>query len=388
MFESILDNDLYKFTIQQAILEKFPEVLAAYSFINRGGHKFTQDMVDRINEGICKLRDLELSFNEQMWLKHLHPYFKSWYAEYLYNYRYNPRQVRVSLNENDELTINILGYWHETVLWEVPLMAIICESFYGGSNTADNYAEVNRKTNDKFDFFDEQRVKVVDFGTRRRRGSDLHYAMVDYAKEHSSFAGTSNVHLAMTHDVPVVGTLAHEWIMAHSELCGMRHANYYAMKNWADVYGGQLGIFLPDTYGMQSFLKDFDLYHAKLYDGVRHDSGCPIEFIQLMAKKYKSFGIPPDSKKLVFSDGINSKTLVREISLECLKQGFKNYSFGIGTWLTNDFDDQPPLNIVIKLSSINNIPVVKLSADAGKICGHSDAVRVALWTHFGRSLDN
>ena len=201
------------------------------------------------------------------------------------------------------------------------------------------------------------------------------------------FVGTSNVYLAMKYGVKPIGTMAHEWIQGHCVLGGIRHANRYALDAWTRVYRGNLGIALTDTYGTNAFLEDFDTYLAKLFDGVRHDSGDPFRFVDKIVAHYKKLGINPRSKTIVFSDNLKPTTCIA--LLHYCEDNDICCSFGIGTNFTNDFPLSPlkALNMVIKLVRLNGIPVVKLSDDLGKIIGDPDMVRVIRYLYLGTPLD-
>jgi nicotinate phosphoribosyltransferase len=202
----------------------------------------------------------------------------------------------------------------------------------------------------------------------------------------SYFVGTSNVRLAMKYGVKPIGTKAHEWYQAHSQLAGLEHANRAALEAWINVYHSALGIALTDTYGTDAFLRDFSRELAMAYDGVRHDSGDPFKFVDKFVAHYEKLGIDPLSKTAVFSDSLNVEKAIK-IHRYC--QNKIKDSFGIGTFFTNDFPKSAfkPLNIVIKLVRLNGKPVVKLSDDFGKSFGERDAVRVARYTHMGIPLD-
>jgi len=180
-------------------------------------------------------------------------------------------------------------------------------------------------------------------------------------------------------EVKPIGTMAHEWIMGVSALEGLRHANRFALHKWKDVYKADLGIALTDTFGSDAFWEDFDLELAKVYDGVRHDSGDPLIFGEMAIKHYESLGIDPKSKTIVFSDGLN---VDKALEIQKFFEGRIKTSYGIGTHFTNDFET-PALSMVIKLRSIDGIPVVKLSDESGKETGDERALEIANWT-FGR----
>ena len=188
-------------------------------------------------------------------------------------------------------------------------------------------------------------------------------------------------------NVKPIGTMAHEWIMGVSAFVGLEHANRFALDKWVDVYNGDLGIALTDTFGTDAFLKDFDMRLSKLYDGVRQDSGDPFRFTDKMVNHYNRMGINPSHKFIVFSNALKSCKEIVEIEKYCYRQKIGR-TFAMGTWLTCDFDvAHEPLNMVIKLDSINGKSVVKLSDDVGKVTGDPDAVRIAEHTFFGKDLD-
>ncbi|MHA2428629.1 MAG: nicotinate phosphoribosyltransferase [Candidatus Hermodarchaeia archaeon] len=384
--ESILDTDLYKLTMQQAALFLYPDAVAEYRFINRrltddfgpGFAGILREHVDR-TLGNLALDDDELSWLEQF--KFLNPA----YLQYLKNFRFDPSQVTISEDSPDHLAISIKGKWHETILWEVPLMALISElHFRNDKRYPKNLAEEQgKKAYEKGQRLADAGVLFAEFGTRRRRDSFIHSIVTGELSKAKTFVGTSNLEIAHKDGFKPIGTMAHEWIQAHSVLCGLRHANRCALDAWMQVYQSDLGIALTDTYGTDAFFKDFDAVHCRTWDGVRHDSGDPFYFASRVVAHYKEMGIDPLSKTIVFSDGLDVDKAI-EINEYC--KGKIKCSFGIGTHFTNDFDT-PALNMVIKLVELNGIPVVKLSDVKTKQVGDEDALRVANWTFFGTPLD-
>jgi nicotinate phosphoribosyltransferase len=235
---------------------------------------------------------------------------------------------------------------------------------------------------------EENKCSFSEFGTRRRRSFKIHDIAVGVLHQCRAFSGTSNVFLAKKYGVRPIGTIGHEWIMGTSALMGMRNANLFALENWVNVYKGNLGIALSDTFGSEPFFRNFNLKLSKLYDGVRHDSGDPLVFADRVIEHYRKMGIDPLTKIVVFSDSLSASVAI-EIKKKC--EGRINCSFGIGTSLTNNYDffrSSPPLNMVIKLHSINDIPVVKLSDDEGKETGDKDALRVANYIFGRKGLDD
>jgi nicotinate phosphoribosyltransferase len=229
------------------------------------------------------------------------------------------------------------------------------------------------------------------FGTRRRLNLVAEERVVRICKDNPNFTGTSNVYLALKYDVKALGTMAHEWIMGHSALKSLEHANHYALHAWNEIYKGALGTALPDTYGTDAFLKDFDGVLARLFDSVRHDSGDPIVWAEKMIAHYKKLGMDWTKKSLGFTDGNTADSAIAIYNWVKAKGG--QCWFGIGTSMSNDFGpDSPALSIVIKLAEVIDEhgtvrQVVKLSDVPEKASGDKDAVRVAKYVHLGIPLD-
>jgi nicotinate phosphoribosyltransferase len=374
---SLLDTDLYKLTMQQAILELFPKVNVTYQFNNRRKTDlFTDIEVAKIRHAVEGMSNISLKPNEIRFLKTL-SFITPAYLSYLRTYRFNPSEVTIK-HIDGQLQIDIAGPWHSTILWEVPLMAIISEVYFSSRTSWDKGDFIVSSMN-KIGNLNAGGCKFAEFGTRRRRSYDMQKEFIEAACTftHHSMIGTSNVHFANVYKLKPIGTMAHEWIMAHSALCSLKHANKYALDNWTKVYQGQLAIALTDTFGTDAFFNDFDLVTAKVYDGVRHDSGSPTEFADKMIAKYKELGINPMHKMIVFSDGLDVAEAVR--LREYCDQKI-NCSFGIGTHLTNDVPGSKALNMVIKLRSVDGVEVVKLSDTPSKATGDAQALDIAMKT--------
>jgi len=379
-YKSILDNDFYKFTMQYAVVKLYPDTLAKYEFINRGAHEFPPGFAEALKERISEMSKLALTREEKEYLRIACPYLNSAYLDFLSGYRYDPSEVTITQNGGD-LEVKIQGYWYRTILWEVPLLSLISELFYeltGQNRNSDE--KVIQTVIDKTDTYKKLGAKVAEFGTRRRHSYQVHKMVAETLAKHGgkSYVGTSNVHLAMATDVKPIGTHAHEWFMYHGARFGFKVANGVGLDRWVNVYHGDLGIALSDTYTTDVFLTQFNKKLSKLFDGVRHDSGDPIEFAEKIIDHYIKLGINPLHKTIIFSDGLDLDK-VKTISNEL--EGKIDISFGIGTNLTNDTGVQP-MNIVIKLISIAepDIPwtnVVKLSDDRGKHTGDAKMIHLA-----------
>lgn len=377
---SILDNDFYKFTMQHAVIKLFPYAKARYAFINRGKHEFPQGFSKKLDEAINALKNLKLTADEKDFLLKTCPYLDATYLDFLEGYRYNPNEVTITQNGSD-LEVTIEGMWYRTILWEVPIMALICELYYQTTNQApESDTIIADKALQKMNLYNDLQINIAEFGTRRRHSFHTHDLVVKTLTEQGKpgFVGTSNVYLAMKHKTKPIGTHAHEWFMFHAAKYGYKMANRQGLDHWVDVYRGDLGIALTDTYTTDIFLQQFDKKLGKLFDGVRHDSGNPLEFADKIIHRYQQLGIDPMLKSIIFSDGLNAKK-VEEITNYC--RGKIGLSFGIGTDFTNDVGLKP-MNIVLKMTEA--LPqyedwtgVVKLSDEHMKNTGKQRDIRLA-----------
>lgn len=377
---SILDNDFYKFTMQYAVVKLYPDTLAKYEFINRGEHRFPAGFDKALKERIRQMSEQALTAEEKEYLRISCPYLNPAYLDFLQGYRYDPSEVDVIQNGED-LRVSIHGQWYRTILWEVPLLALISELYYeqtGQQRESDQ--KVIERLDTKMNAYKELGVKIAEFGTRRRHSYEVQ-KLIDEALlkfSSSSYVGTSNVHFAMTTGVKMIGTHAHEWFMYHAARFGFKISNGISLDRWVNAYHGDLGIALTDTYTTDVFFTQFNKKLAKLFDGVRHDSGDPIEFAEKTIEHYKKMGIDPMHKTIIFSDALNLEKVKKIVEAT---QGKIGISFGIGTNLTND-TGLKPMNIVIKLVSVAEpdlswTNVVKLSDDKGKHTGDPKMIRLA-----------
>ena len=376
---SILDNDFYKFTMQNAVVKLFPNVRAKYHFINRGEHQFPDGFADALQDAVNAMATLKMTDEEKLYLRKNCPYISPAYIDFLQGYRYDPSEVKI-IQDGADVEVYIEGNWYRTILWEVPIMSLICELFYKMTNQKRwSDEQVIENTLQKTQRLNELGVKFAEFGTRRRHSYAVHRLVMKTLTQYkgNSFTGTSNVHLAMLHNVKPIGTHAHEWFMFHAARYGFKMANRMSLDHWVDVYRGDLGVALSDTYTTNVFLRQFDTKFAKLFDGVRHDSGDPIEFTKKMVSHYSNLGINPQHKMIIFSDGLNTNKVEK---ISAFAEGKIGISFGIGTNLTNDVGLKP-MNIVIKLTDVNFddywVPTIKISDERGKYTGDPEMISLA-----------
>ncbi|KAL2023655.1 hypothetical protein VTK56DRAFT_1812 [Thermocarpiscus australiensis] len=430
---SFLDTDLYKLTMQCAVLKYYKDVPVTYAFTNRTPEKkLSRKAFLWLEDQIRKLGNISLSVEEQQYLKEHCPYLSSSYLEFLSEFRLRPRD-QISLKflpvgddtgaETDigDIDIKISGTWADTILYEIPILALTSEAYFKFMEPDWTYEGQEERAFEKGMRLLEAGCVFSEFGTRRRR--DYHTQALVFrgltkaSKEarkrgfSGKLSGTSNVHLAMRFNIPPVGTVAHEWFMGTAAITGdYRTATEEALCRWVSCFGeGVLGIALTDTFGTPEFLNAFskpvrhlgdpapvanrkpsiadsfisaaptvgkrhkpNKTYAEVFTGVRQDSGDPKAFVKLMRDFYDKQGIQ-DKKVIVFSDSLNIDRCLeyKRVSEEA---GFQP-TFGVGTFLTNDFvhtttgKKSTPLNIVIKLSSAAGRPAIKISDNIGKNTG-------------------
>jgi nicotinate phosphoribosyltransferase len=367
IIQSLLDTDFYKFTMMQVVLHQFPSAMVEYRFKCRTEGQDLRPYANEIREEVNHLCRLQLTRDELQYLRTI-SFFKPDFIEFLRIFQLNPEFVEINA-DGEEFTLAIKGPWLHTILFEVPLLAIISEVFYRNTQPKANYEEGKRRLQEKITFLKAQTsaadFKFNEFGTRRRfSGAWQSHIIAELQKElRDHLVGTSNVFYAKEFGLPPVGTMAHEYLQACQSL-GPRlaYSQKFALSKWAQEYRGELGIALTDVFGIDAFLRDFDLYFCKLFDGTRHDSGDPFEWGEKLLAHYRQMGIDPKTKTFVFSDGL-SFDLAVQIFNYFHKQ--VNVRFGIGTYLTNDLS-YPALQNVIKMVYCNGQPVAKVSDSPGK----------------------
>jgi nicotinate phosphoribosyltransferase len=365
IIDSLLDTDLYKFTMMQVVLHQFPGAQVEYRFKCRNPGIDLAPFVDEIRAEVRHLCTLRFTEAELEYLRELR-FIKSDFVDFLGLFQMNEKYVTVQPSETvpGEIEIVVRGPWLHTILFEIPLLAIVNETYFRNTQRYPDYSAGRRRLLDKIGLIRNDDtlagMRVADYGTRRRFSRDWHEEVIVGLREElgDNFAGTSNVLFAMRHAVTPLGTMAHEYLQACQALGPrLRDSQTFGFEVWAREYRGDLGIALSDTYGMQAFFRDFDLYFCKLFDGARHDSGDPFEWGEKLIAHYESLRIDPRTKTLIFSDSLN---VPLAISLYKRFASRTRLAFGIGTNLTNDMGFTP-LQIVIKMVRCNGQPVAKLS---------------------------
>ena len=380
VLHTLLDTDAYKLHMQQAVFHHYYDVHVAAEFRCRGDD-LLGIYADSIREQVDAMQHLTLQDDEYQWLSGL-PFFKTDYLNWLRDFRYKPEQVTVT-NENGKLDIRLEGPWREVIMWEVPLLAVISELAHRYRSPEMGVAQAVASLENKRAAFttlteglDMSRFRLLDFGTRRRFSREVQQAIVKRLQQEPWFVGTSNYDLARRLNLTPMGTQAHEWFQAHQQISpDLANSQRAALAAWLEEYPNQLGIALTDCITMDAFLRDFGPEFAERYQGLRHDSGDPVEWGEKAIAHYQKLGIDPMSKVLVFSDNLD---LAKAVELYRHFNTRVNLSFGIGTRLTCDIPQVKPLNIVIKLVECNGKPVAKLSDSPGKTICHDKAFVRAL----------
>lgn len=380
--ESIIDTDLYKITMAAAVIKKFPWAKVKYKFYERDNISFPKGFAEELKKVVNDMKYLSLKESEKDFLiKKTGHYLDPAFLSFLEGYRFDPNEVYIEQDDDGHLKIEICGYWFRTIFWEVPLMSVISELFFYMTNQkTKDIKNIIYESANKAKKLNENNVNFVEFGTRRRFSFLNQFTVTKQLKLNGgeNFRGTSNVYLASLLDINVVGTMAHEWIMYHAAIYGFSNANFMALKNWKDVFKGYLGTSLADTYTSKVFFDSYKKEYAELFTGVRQDSGDPIQFAELAINHYKSLGIDPLTKTIVFSDSLNVDKAI-EIDKFCHNK--IKTSFGIGTNFSNDVGVKP-LNMVIKLDSAEfnekYISTVKISDSHGKYTGNEEMIKLCL----------
>ena len=367
IIRSLLDTDVYKFTMMQAVFHQFPSPPVEYRFKCRNAGVVLAPIADEVNREIDSLCELRFREDELNYLRSLR-YVKSDFVDFLALFHFNRSHITIR-PVGDDLEILIKGPWLHTILFEVPVLAIVNEVYFRRTQPAPDHAEGRKRLNAKLDLVDSLPVELgfsfADYGTRRRFSHDWQREVLAtvMARTPHAFVGTSNAFFAKELNLLAVGTMAHEWLQAAQALGPrLRDSQRWAFQKWADEYRGDLGIALSDVAGLKAFMGDFDMYFCKLFDGARHDSGDPIAWGEAIINHYLANRVDPKTKSLVFSDGLS---FPRAIEIAKHFQGRAKTAFGIGTNLTNDLG-YTPLQIVLKMVRCNGQPVAKLSDTPAK----------------------
>ena len=391
------DNDLYSYTVQYYILQTYPRAEVRYSFFDRNHTRYPKGFAELLQEQINGMKDVIITEEEIDFMKKKIYFLPDWYYNFLRGYRFNPSEVHISQDLSGYLSIMIEGPWYSTIMWEMPILSTISELMHiinGDIENVDWKTEWDRAYDKCFKCL-ENGIKISDMSTRRRFSFHNQQIVLNAFKQArhdivlksvsnirtGDFIGTSNVWFAKEFDLTPIGTMSHQLCSFEECVSGVFECNHQLMKKWADVYNGDLGIYLPDCFGSKVFLSNFSKDMAKMFDGLRIDSGDEKEETKKIIEKYISLGIDPSTKSIVYS---NALTIDKAIELHKWIDGRMKDSYGIGTHLGADVTNAitgekfPYSNIVIKLTGMRITEsrewhdCVKLSCDRGKTLGNKE----------------
>lgn len=382
MIHSILDTDLYKFTTSYAYIKLFPYAIGTFSFKDRDETVYNDRFMEQLHDAINQLAEVTLKKEELEYMTSHCRFLPQVYWEWLYSFRFRPDKVKIVLDEDRHLNIEITDYLYKSTLYEVPLLSIVSEMRnLSLGHEADMTGTMERLAH-KVELSNGHQLLFSEFGTRRRFSFEVQDKVLAYLKQHAKYCtGTSNCYFAMKHGMKPMGTHPHEWFMFHGAQFGYKHANYLALENWVNVYDGDLGTALSDTFTSDAFLNNLSRKQAKLFDGVRCDSGNEFVFTDKLIARYQELGIDPTTKTIIFSNALDFE---KALDIQAYCQGRIRCSFGIGTNLTNDTGFKPS-NIVMKLTRCKMNAnqewreCVKLSDDLGKHIGSKEEVKACLY---------
>ncbi|MEO6003843.1 MAG: nicotinate phosphoribosyltransferase [Opitutus sp.] len=382
LITSPADTDAYKFSMAQFALHRAPTAVVEYKFVNRSPVDL-RPLRDQIQDQINALAGLAFTDAE---IAHIgrHRWFTQDFLLFLKLFRFDPTSVIVS-ELNGALDIRVHGPWVHRIFFEIHILAIVTELHFRATiarpqrETAYNagIASLREELKRVKDFVaqhgERKPFRLIEMGTRRRASREYQRRVLDLLKNEipDQLFGTSNVGFALEKGLRDVGTMAHEFLQVHQQIGPrLENAQKAALEGWVQEFRGDLGYALTDVITYDAFLRDFDLFYAKLFDGVRHDSGDPFVFAEKTIAKFQSFGIDPATRFAVFSDSLN----LRKALLLCeAYEGRLRTSYGIGTSLTASIPGYKALNVVMKPLKVNGRPVAKISDAPGKsICDDAE----------------
>ena len=383
IIQSVLDTDLYKFTTSYAYSKLYPRAYGQFRFIDRGKTTYPQGFAEELKKEIKEMSKLALTKDEASFLYRELPYLPPTYIDFVRGFRFDPEEVKVEQDAEGHLSIIAEGLLYRVTLWETPILALVSELYYKMLGAQPDMEYTERTIISKARKLAEHGITFSMFGMRRRFSAAIEDRVTELLKEHAAgyLFGTSNVYYAYKHGLRVSGTHPHEWIQFHGAMFGYKMANYMAMEDWINVYDGDLGTVLTDTYTTDVFMRNFSKKHAMLFTSLRHDSGDPLQFTEKVIARYRELRVDPTIKYIIFSDGLDPERAI-EIANYC--KGRIGASFGIGTNFSNDVGNGVrPMNIVMKLWKCKMTekerwnPCVKLSDVDGKHTGEPEEIELA-----------
>lgn len=381
IIKSILDTDLYKFTTSYAYSKLFPRAWGEFEFVDRSNGDYPEGFDRLLRKELEEMSGLSLTKEEEAFVRKQMPYLPPIYLDFLKGFHFDPSELDIRM-VGSKLHVKATGLLYRVTLWETPILATVSELFFRETGQQPDLLYMEKAAIEKAVKMKEYGITFSLFGMRRRFSFDVEEKVTELLKMHAgeSLFGTSNVYMAFKHQINVSGTHPHEWVQFHGSIYGYKMANYISMEDWINVYDGDLGTVLTDTYTTDIFLRNFSKKHAALFTSLRHDSGDPFIFTDKVIKRYEELRVNPKLKYLVFSDSLNVEKAIR-IKAYCGDR--IGATFGIGTNLTNDVGNNiKGMNIVMKLFRCKMTAreewqeCVKLSDVEGKHTGSDQEIRL------------
>ena len=387
------DNDAYTFSCQYYILQTYPRAEVEYTFFDRNHTVYPEGFAEQVKEQINLMQNVRITEEEIAFMQHRMYYLPQWYFTFLRGYKFNPGEVHIEQALDGQLAISIRGKWYSTIMWEMPVLSIVSELMHLHRGDLERYdADVEyERAVDKARQILRGGLVLGDMGTRRRL-SFVHHDNVIRAMKATADAGgeqvdgvfvpwkgriigTSNVYLAMKHQLVPIGTMSHQIVEFEENVSGIFECNFNVMRKFSDVYDGDNGIYLYDCFGDKVFFNNLSKRMALMFVGLRVDSGVEEEQTEKIIEKYKQLGINPATKQVIYSNGLN---IERALEIHRFVDGRVQDSYGMGTFLTCDVLGCKPMNIVVKLTKCRITEkrewhdCVKLSCDKGKTLGNPE----------------
>ncbi|MCL2760861.1 MAG: nicotinate phosphoribosyltransferase [Desulfuromonadales bacterium] len=384
------DNDMYTFSVCYLYLNKFPRAYGHYTFVDRNNTVYPTGFAEKVKEQLKAMESIVVTDEEISYMTKRCYYLPNWFYTFLRGYRFDADEITVSQDQSGHLHISGEGLLWKIIFWEIPILAVVSELKHmvdGDMKSYDSEQEYEKSLKKGIKLI-ENGLSFAEFGTRRRFSFNHHELVIKSLIETNrtcqekkgQFTGTSNLFFAMKFDLIPIGTMSHQLISFCGAIFGYKEANFLAMKYWQEAFDSDLGTFLYDTYGWNAFQENFSKKYAKLFDGLRIDSGNNFEAVDRIIAKYRELNINPLTKSVTFSNGLSTEEAI-DIHNYC--QGKINDNYGIGTFLTCDVTNVKPMNIVTKLTAVKLTEkkswqkAVKLSDDKGKYTGDPDEVELA-----------
>ncbi|MBQ8046573.1 MAG: nicotinate phosphoribosyltransferase [Prevotella sp.] len=380
----LTDNDAYTFSCQYYVLQTYPRAEVEYTFFDRNGTCYPKGFDRLLQEQIDGMSGVRITDEEIEFMERRMYYLPLWYFTFLRGYRFNPAEVTVAQDAEGRLDITVRGKWYSAIMWEMPILSTVSELMHElrGDLLRYDIGRERERAAQKTRQILQGGLVLGDMGTRRRLSYAHQDMVIETMKKVASeevapgrFTGTSNVWFAMKYDLTPIGTMSHQLISFEENVSGLFECNFNVMKKFSDVYDGDNGIYLYDCFGDKVFFNNLSKRMAMMFSGLRVDSGNEEEQTEKIIGKYRSLGINPETKQVVYSNGLN---IERAIEIHRYVGGRVQDSYGMGTFLTCDVTGCEPMNIVVKLTRGRITErrewhdCVKLSCDKGKTLGNKE----------------